>query len=105
MMKLGSAVMVIGVVSTYQFPILENHCDVETDSDSYHRIVQVTAIKGHWAGGQFIVGRVITGIGNGMNTSTIRELLRIFEFSTISPPPHSPLSVMAIARSRRSHKN
>lgn len=47
MMKLGSVVMTIGVV------------------------IQVTAIKGHWAGGQFIIGRVITGIGNGMNTSTI----------------------------------
>ncbi|BGP42522.1 sugar transporter-like protein [Rhodotorula kratochvilovae] len=34
-------------------------------------VVQVTAFAGHWAGGQFIVGRVITGIGNGMNTSTI----------------------------------
>ncbi|KAG0660350.1 hypothetical protein C6P46_004650 [Rhodotorula mucilaginosa] len=34
-------------------------------------VIQVTTFKGHWAGGQFIVGRIITGIGNGMNTSTI----------------------------------
>ena len=25
----------------------------------------------HWPLGQFVVGRVITGIGNGMNTATI----------------------------------
>ncbi|KAL8292075.1 hypothetical protein RQP46_001541 [Phenoliferia psychrophenolica] len=34
-------------------------------------IIQVTAFKGHMAGVQFCVGRVITGVGNGMNTSTI----------------------------------
>ncbi|KAL8287655.1 hypothetical protein RQP46_003513 [Phenoliferia psychrophenolica] len=34
-------------------------------------IIQITAIKGHQAGLQFCIGRVITGIGNGMNTSTI----------------------------------
>ncbi|GAA5955370.1 hypothetical protein JCM21900_005791 [Sporobolomyces salmonicolor] len=47
MMQMGSFVMIIGVT------------------------IQITAIKGHWAGGQFIVGRVVTGVGNGMNTSTI----------------------------------
>ncbi|GAA6061804.1 hypothetical protein JCM10212_004860 [Sporobolomyces blumeae] len=47
MMKLGSLIMTLGV------------------------IIQITAIKGHWAGGQFLIGRTITGIGNGMNTSTI----------------------------------
>lgn len=34
-------------------------------------IIQVTAYPGHVPLAQFIVGRVITGIGNGMNTSTI----------------------------------
>lgn len=34
-------------------------------------IIQVTAIKGHNATAQFIIGRTITGVGNGMNTSTI----------------------------------
>ena len=34
-------------------------------------LVQVTSFKGHNAMAQFIVGRVITGIGNGMNTATI----------------------------------
>ncbi|CEQ42903.1 SPOSA6832_04782 [Sporobolomyces salmonicolor] len=68
MMQMGSFIMIIGVT------------------------IQITAIKGHWAGGQFIVGRVVTvsllpclftdrstvlnlsttqGVGNGMNTSTI----------------------------------
>ncbi|BCS23616.1 uncharacterized protein APUU_40060S [Aspergillus puulaauensis] len=34
-------------------------------------IIQVTAMPGHIPLLQFIIGRVITGIGNGMNTSTI----------------------------------
>jgi sugar porter (SP) family MFS transporter len=34
-------------------------------------IIQVTAFHGHNATAQFIVGRVVTGVGNGMNTSTI----------------------------------
>jgi MFS family permease len=34
-------------------------------------IIQVTAMKGHKATAQFIIGRVVTGVGNGMNTSTI----------------------------------
>lgn len=34
-------------------------------------IISVTTEKGHWALGQFVIGRVITGIGNGMNTATI----------------------------------
>lgn len=34
-------------------------------------IIQVTAIKGHRATAQFIIGRTITGVGNGINTSTI----------------------------------
>jgi MFS family permease len=34
-------------------------------------IIQITPVKGHNATAQFIVGRTITGIGNGMNTSTI----------------------------------
>jgi MFS family permease len=34
-------------------------------------IVQVSCVKGHHATAQFIIGRVITGVGNGMNTSTI----------------------------------
>lgn len=34
-------------------------------------VIQVTAFAGHIPLAQFIVGRVITGVGNGMNTSTI----------------------------------
>lgn len=34
-------------------------------------IIQVTAVKGSNATAQFIIGRVVTGIGNGVNTSTI----------------------------------
>lgn len=34
-------------------------------------IIQITAIWGHNQTAQFIIGRTITGIGNGMNTSTI----------------------------------
>ncbi|OBT39844.1 hypothetical protein VE00_09108 [Pseudogymnoascus sp. WSF 3629] len=34
-------------------------------------IIQVTCMKGHKATVQFIIGRTITGIGNGINTSTI----------------------------------
>lgn len=34
-------------------------------------IIQVAAVDGHGATAQFIVGRIVTGIGNGMNTSTI----------------------------------
>jgi MFS family permease len=34
-------------------------------------IIQVTPFKGHNATAQFIIGRVVTGVGNGMNTATI----------------------------------
>ncbi|ORX96304.1 general substrate transporter [Clohesyomyces aquaticus] len=34
-------------------------------------LIQVSAIKGHQATAQFIIGRVVTGVGNGINTSTI----------------------------------
>ncbi|KAH8803087.1 general substrate transporter [Xylogone sp. PMI_703] len=34
-------------------------------------IIQVSAVKGHRATAQFIIGRTITGFGNGINTSTI----------------------------------
>lgn len=34
-------------------------------------VIQISAIKGAGATAQFIVGRTITGIGNGINTSTI----------------------------------
>lgn len=34
-------------------------------------IISVTAFRGHWGLGQFIVGRVVTGVGNGLNTATI----------------------------------
>lgn len=34
-------------------------------------VISVTAFRDHWGLGQFVVGRVITGIGNGMNTATI----------------------------------
>ncbi|KAH9887458.1 general substrate transporter [Xylariomycetidae sp. FL2044] len=34
-------------------------------------VIQVTAYKGHAALAQFIIGRVVTGVGNGINTSTI----------------------------------
>lgn len=34
-------------------------------------IIQITAIEGHSQWAQFMIGRTITGIGNGMNTSSI----------------------------------
>ncbi|GAA5889067.1 hypothetical protein JCM16303_002176 [Sporobolomyces ruberrimus] len=34
-------------------------------------LIQVTSFRGHWAGGQFVFGRTITGIGTGFLTSTI----------------------------------
>ena len=34
-------------------------------------VISTTCFKGHWALGQFVVGRVISGVGNGMNTATI----------------------------------
>ncbi|KAK8171620.1 general substrate transporter [Phyllosticta citrichinensis] len=34
-------------------------------------IIQISAVKGHKATAQLIIGRTITGFGNGMNTSTI----------------------------------
>jgi MFS family permease len=34
-------------------------------------IIQVSAVQGHKATVQFIIGRTITGFGNGVNTSTI----------------------------------
>ncbi|KAF1957382.1 general substrate transporter [Byssothecium circinans] len=34
-------------------------------------IIQVSAVKGHKQTAQLIIGRVVTGVGNGMNTSTI----------------------------------
>lgn len=34
-------------------------------------IIQVTAMPGHGATAQFIIGRIVTGVGNGINTSTI----------------------------------
>lgn len=46
-MMLGGIIMILGVV------------------------VQITAIKGSNATAQFIIGRTITGVGNGINTSTI----------------------------------
>lgn len=34
-------------------------------------LISVTTFKEHWGLGQFVIGRVITGIGNGLNTATI----------------------------------
>jgi hypothetical protein len=34
-------------------------------------VIQVTAFKDYKAGEQFIIGRIITGVGNGMNTATL----------------------------------
>lgn len=34
-------------------------------------VISVTSFRPHWQLGQFIVGRVITGVGNGFNTATI----------------------------------
>lgn len=34
-------------------------------------IISTAAFGEHWGLGQFVIGRVITGIGNGMNTATI----------------------------------
>ncbi|BGP19944.1 hypothetical protein JCM10213_006720 [Rhodosporidiobolus nylandii] len=47
MMNIGAVVLCIGVV------------------------IQITAFRGHWAGGQFIIGRIVTGLGTGFETSTI----------------------------------
>lgn len=34
-------------------------------------VISCSTMMGHWQLGQFVIGRVITGIGNGMNTATI----------------------------------
>ncbi|BFZ60024.1 sugar transporter-like protein [Saitoella coloradoensis] len=34
-------------------------------------VIQVTAFDAHFGLGQFIIGRVVTGVGNGFNTATI----------------------------------
>jgi len=34
-------------------------------------VISTAAFKDSWGTGQFVIGRVITGIGNGMNTATI----------------------------------
>lgn len=34
-------------------------------------VISVASFGDHWGLGQFVVGRVITGVGNGMNTATI----------------------------------
>ncbi|KAI5801136.1 hexose carrier protein [Geopyxis carbonaria] len=34
-------------------------------------IIQVTAFRGKWELGQFIIGRIVTGVGNGANTASI----------------------------------
>lgn len=34
-------------------------------------IISITPFKGHWALGQFVIGRVVSGLGNGLNTATI----------------------------------
>lgn len=34
-------------------------------------VIQVTAFAGYKAPEQFCVGRVVTGVGNGINTATI----------------------------------
>ncbi|GEQ71907.1 hypothetical protein JCM33374_g5593 [Metschnikowia sp. JCM 33374] len=34
-------------------------------------VISVSSFREHWGLGQFVVGRVITGVGNGLNTATI----------------------------------
>ncbi|KAJ7586975.1 general substrate transporter, partial [Mycena floridula] len=34
-------------------------------------IIQITVIPGHKAGYQFVIGRIVTGFGNGLNTATV----------------------------------
>ncbi|TRM61334.1 general substrate transporter [Schizophyllum amplum] len=34
-------------------------------------IIQITCMPGHKAGTQFVIGRIVTGFGNGLNTATI----------------------------------
>ncbi|GJN93904.1 hypothetical protein Rhopal_006963-T1 [Rhodotorula paludigena] len=34
-------------------------------------VIQVTTFRGHWQSGQFIIGRIVTGLGTGFQTSTI----------------------------------
>lgn len=36
-------------------------------------LIQITTVKGHKAGYQFVIGRVITGIGNGTSCDMIPE--------------------------------
>ena len=34
-------------------------------------LIQITTMPGHKAGHQFVIGRIVTGFGNGLNTATI----------------------------------
>ncbi|KAK0451568.1 general substrate transporter [Armillaria borealis] len=34
-------------------------------------LIQITSMPGHKAGHQFVIGRIVTGFGNGLNTATI----------------------------------
>lgn len=38
-------------------------------------IIQVTAMKGHKATAQFVVGRILTGVGNGIVNTPLNYLL------------------------------
>lgn len=52
-------------------------------------IIQVAAVKPHNHMAQFIIGRTITGVGNGINTSTIPVRLTAVLPSTSPLLPHS----------------
>lgn len=41
---------------------------------------------------QLIVGRVVAGVGNGLNTSTIREFFWLFQRSFSEPTDDHPFS-------------
>lgn len=72
-MMIGGLIMIIGVV------------------------IQVSAVKGHKAMAQFIIGRTITGVGNGIvkiTTHLIIETL-LTTFRTHLPFPHTRPSVVA----------
>lgn len=39
-------------------------------------VIQVAAVKGHKATAQFVIGRIITGVGNGM----VRIIITLIKF-------------------------
>ena len=48
-------------------------------------VIQVAAVKGHKATAQFVIGRIITGVGNGMVSTTA---ILLFKSSLTKFPEH-----------------